>query len=76
MWVLVLSCFAISATAFSPCATGLKYPLGPPNMADQDSITWDYINIIINNTPGAIYQLLLHNKGNGKSQKELYEFIG
>ena len=54
MWVLVLSCFAISATAFSPCATGLKYPLGPPNMADQDSITWDYINIILNNTLRAL----------------------
>ena len=41
MWVLVLSCFDILANAFSTRVIRLKYPLGTPNMADQDSITWD-----------------------------------
>ena len=50
MWVLRLSCFYILATIFSPCTTSLKYTLVPPNMANQDSITWDYIDIILNST--------------------------
>ena len=50
MWVLGLSCFSILATIFYPCTIGPKYTLVPPNMANQDSITWDYIDIILNNT--------------------------
>ena len=71
-----LSCFDKLTTTFSPWVIVLKYPLGPPNMFNQNYIIWDYINIIINNTPGEIYKLILHNKGNDKIPKELYEFIG
>ena len=45
-------------------------------MADQDSITWDYINIILNNTPRAIDRLLLHLEGTGNIPEELSEFFG
>ena len=76
MWVLGFSCFAILATTFSTCSIGLKYPLGPPNMAGQDSITWDYINIILNNTLGVLDHLILHLEGTDKIPKELFEFIG
>ena len=76
MWVLGLSCFSILATTFSPCNIGIKYPLGPPNMYDQDSITRDHINILLNNTLGALDQLLLHLEGTEKIPKELSEFIG
>ena len=76
MWVLVFSYFAMLETKFSPCSVVLKYPLVPANMADQDSITWDYTNIIPNNNLGALDQLLLHLKGAGNIQKELSEFIG
>ena len=75
MWVLRLSCFTILATIFSPCATSLKFPLDPPNMADQDSIIWYYINIILNNTIWALDLLLLHLEGTDEITKELSEFI-
>ena len=45
-------------------------------MADQDSITWYYINIILNNNIGSLYQLLLHLEGTDNIPKELSEFIG
>ena len=76
MWVLVLSYFAMLDTKFSPCSVVLKYPLVPANMADQDSITWDYINIIPNNTLGVLDHLLLHLEGTDKIPKEISEFIG
>ena len=76
MWVLVLSYFAMLDTKFSPCSVVLKYPLVPANMADQDSIPWDYTNIIPNNNLGALDQLLLHLEGTNNIPKELYEFIG
>ena len=76
MWVFGLLYFAILATTFSTCAIGLKSPLGPPNFSDQDSITWDYINIILNNTLGALDQLLLHLEGTNKITKYLSEFFG
>ena len=69
MWVLGLSYFSILATTFSPCTIGLKSPLGPPNMYDQDSITRDHINILLNNTLGALDMLLLHLGGTGKIMK-------
>ena len=65
MWVLGLSCFGILDTIFPPCAIGL----------DQYSITWDNINIILNNTLGELDQLLLHLEGTDKVPKELSEFI-
>ena len=49
MWVLGLSYFSILATTFSPCFISLKPTLGPPNMDDQYSSIWDYINSILNN---------------------------
>ena len=58
-----------------PCAIGLKYPLGPPNMTNQYSITWAYINIILNNTLGALDRLLLLLDGTDNIPKELSEFI-
>ena len=70
MWVLGLSCYTILSTTFSPYAIGLKSPLGPPNMANQDSITSYYINIIPNNNLGEIYQLLMHLEGTNKIPKE------
>ena len=73
--MLGLSCFAILDTTFSPCAISLKSPLGPPNMAEQYSITWYYINIILNNTLRALDQMLLHLEGNENIPKELSEFI-
>ena len=76
MWVLGLSCFTILSTTCSPCAIGLKYTLVPPNMSNQDSITWDYIDIILNNTLRALYHLLLHLDGTNMIPKELSEFIG
>ena len=74
--VLGLSCFSILDTTFFPRSIGLKSPLGPPNMADQYSITWYHINIILNNTLGALDQLLLHLDGTDNIPKELYELIG
>ena len=60
----------------SPCAIGLKSPLGTLNMADQYSITWDYINIILNITIGELDQLVLNLEGANKIPKEVSEFIG
>ena len=68
--------FSILSTTFSPYVVRLKSPLGPPNMANQDSIKWYYINIILNNTLGALDQLLINLEGTGNIPKELSEFIG
>ena len=76
MWVLGLSYFSMLATTFSPCSVVLRYSLVPANMADQDSITWDYINIILNNNLGALDKLLLCLEGTNKIPKEISEFIG
>ena len=72
----LLSCFAILSTTFYPCAISLKSTLGPPNMADQYCISWYGIDIIINNTLGALDQLLLHYEETKKIPKELSELIG
>ena len=44
-------------------------------MANQDSIRWYYIDIILNNTYGMLDQLLLNLEGTNKIPKELSEFI-
>ena len=67
--------FAILATTFSPCNIGIKYPIGALNMDNQDSITWNYINIILNNTLRALDHLLLYLEGIRNIPKELSEFI-
>ena len=58
------------------CTIGLKSPIVPPNMANQDSITWDYINIILNNNIGALDQHILHLEVTNKILNKIYEFIG
>ena len=68
--------FAILATTFSPCNIGIKSPIGALNMDNQDSITWNYINIILNNTLRALDHLLLYLEGIRNIPKELSEFIG
>ena len=58
-----------------PCAIGLKSTLGPPNMADQDYIAWDCINITLNNTLKALDHQLLNLEGAENIPQELSKFI-
>ena len=45
-------------------------------MDNQDFITWDYINIILNDTLDTLDQLLLHLEGTNNIPKEIFEFNG
>ena len=75
MRVLGSSCFSSLDITFFPCAISLKYLLGPPNTANQDSIPWDCINIILKNTLRELDHLLMHLEEANKIPKEVSEFI-